>query len=310
MTGVIARPDCRVRRRARDLPVPTAADASAPTPLPIRAVCVHCVPRFEPGPEAHTAHTEDLLPPSPSPADGSARRSELMAERVLAAVRSLPMFRGLSHEDQERVIGLARVQTHDRGDYLWRAGDPAEKLTLIVHGRVKIVRHGEGGDVILEIFGEGEPVGAIAVYNEMPYPASAVCMEPTTMLSLPKRDYFDMLDRYPSFARGIIRELTRLTIALTRKLEEMRGQSVETRIAQLFLTLAERMGRETPEGIEIALQLSRQEIAQMVGTTVESAIRVMSRWGREGMIVTGEKRFVIPSRERLRAVFEGKEREE
>lgn len=236
-------------------------------------------------------------------------RSEIHAERALAAIKTLPMFRRLSAADQARVAGLAVIRDYARGDYLWRGGDPADYLTLILKGRVKIVGHGDQGDVILEIFGEGEPVGAIAVYNEIPYPASAVCMEPVALLSLPRREYFDLLDKHPEFARAIIRELTRLTIALTRKLQEMRGQRVETRIAQLFLTLADRMGRATPEGIEIPLTLSRQEVAEMVGTTVESAIRTLSRWGRENVLVTGKNRFVIPSRERLEAVVQGEEGE-
>jgi CRP/FNR family transcriptional regulator len=231
--------------------------------------------------------------------------AETRGDRVLTAVRGLPVFRGLSAEDQKRLAALATLRDYERGDSLWHAGDPADALTVIVRGRVKIVRHAEAGDVILELFGEGEPVGAIAVYNYIPYPASAVCLEPVTLLVLPRRDYFELLDRQPEFARGVIRELTKLVIALTRKVEEMRGQPVETRIAQLFLTLAERMGKETREGIEIPLALSRQEVADLVGTTVESAIRVMSRWGREGVLITGEERFVIPSREKLKAVTEG-----
>ena len=92
-----------------------------------------------------------------------------------------------------------------------------------------------------------------------------------------------------------------------RKLQETRSQRIETRIARLFLTLADRMGRDCPDGLEIPLRLSRQEIAELVGTTVETAIRVMSRWGREDVLVTGEQRFVIPSRERLEAIAEGDE---
>lgn len=226
---------------------------------------------------------------------------DLRSERIMSAIKSLPVFRGLAAEDQKRLAALSSLRDYKRGDFLWRSGEPAEFLTIIVRGRVKIVRHAEGGDVILELFGEGEPVGAIAVYNYMPYPASAVCLEPVTLLLVPRRDYFELLDRHPDFARGIIRELTKLVVALTRKIEDMRGQRVDARIAQLFLTLAERMGTETAEGIEIPLQLSRQEIADMVGTTVETAIRVLSRWGRDGVLVTGQKRFVIPSRERLLA---------
>ena len=230
--------------------------------------------------------------------------SEMTSERVLSAVRSVPMFRGLAPDDQKRVAALASLKEFERGDYLWRAGDPAENLTVILRGRVKIIRHAEDRDIILELFGEGDPVGAIAVYNYIPYPASAVCLEPVSLLILPRREYFELLDRHPEFARGIIRELTRLTIALTRKLEEMSGQRVGVRIGQLFLTLAERMGREGREGIEIPIQLSRQEIADLVGTTVETAIRVLSRWGREGVLVSGEKRFLIPSRAKLQDAIE------
>jgi CRP/FNR family transcriptional regulator len=242
------------------------------------------------------------MDPSASKGD---ERATMRQDRILAAVRSLPVFRGLSPIDQGRIAALAHLRDYARGDTIWAEGDPSELLTLIVRGRVKIVRRAAAGDVILEIFGEGEPVGAIAVYNRIPYPASAVCLEPTVLLCLTRSEYFDLLDRHPDFARGIIRELTRLTVALTRKLEEMRGQRVETRIARLFLTLSERMGRAIPEGIEVPLELSRQEIAELVGTTVESAIRVMSRWGRQGVLVTGERRFVIPSRERLTEVAEG-----
>jgi CRP-like cAMP-binding protein len=228
------------------------------------------------------------------------------AERALQAVRAVPIFRGLTAEDQRRVAALAVVRDYARGDFLWREGDPAEALTLIVRGQVKIVRAAEGGDVILEIFGEGEPVGAIAVYNYIPYPASAVCLEPVSLLVLPRRDYFELLDRNPDFARAIIRELTKLVLALTRKVEEMRGQRVEVRIAQLFITLAERIGKETKRGVEIPIQLSRQEVADLVGTTVESAIRVLSRWGHEKIVITEEARFVVPSRERLAQVAAGR----
>jgi len=231
--------------------------------------------------------------------------TEVRADRALQAVRSLPVFRGLSPEEQRQIAALATVREYKRGDHIWREGESAEALTLIVRGRVKVVREtGGAGDVIIEIFGEGEPVGAIAVYNYMPYPAGAVCLEPVTLLSIPRRDYFELLDRHPEVARALIRELTKLVLALARKVQEMRGQRVEVRIAQLFLTLAERMGKETRAGVEIQIHLSRQEIADLVGTTVESAIRVLSRWGRERLVITGENRFVIPSRERLHAVVE------
>lgn len=230
-------------------------------------------------------------------------------ERMQAAVRSQPMFRGLPEGDQRRIEAIATLRDLQKGDVLWGAGDPAETLTLVVSGRVKIVRHGAGGDVILEIFSRGESVGAVAVYNRMPYPASAIAMEPSAILCVPASHWFDLLERHPDLSRRLILELTRLNMSLARKVEEMRGQRVEVRIAQLFLGLAERSGRETSEGTEIPVALSRQEVAELVGTTVESAIRTLSRWNREGLLVTGERRFLVPSCERLRAVAEGRAEE-
>jgi CRP/FNR family transcriptional regulator len=233
--------------------------------------------------------------------------TQIGAERLRAAVRSMPMFRGLAEGESDRIEALCSIRDFTRGEELWHAGDPADALTLIVRGRVKIVRHAATGDVILEIFGEGEPVGAVAVYQGMPYPASAIAMEPVTIVRLPKRDFFELLEREPAIARALIRELTRLNIALARKLEEIRGLRVDTRIAALFVSLAERLGRDTPDGIEVPLRLSRQEIAGMVGTTVETAIRVMSQWGRDGLLITGDGRFVIPAIRRLRELSGGGE---
>src|SRR5689334_20051323 len=233
---------------------------------------------------------------------------EAQIGRMVQAIRTIPMFRGLSPQDQQRLSSLATLRDYARGEFIWRAGDPADYLTVVVRGRVKIVGGSAGNDVILELFGPGEPVGALAVYNYIPYPANAIAMEPCTLLVLPRRDYFELLDRHPEFARAIIRELTKLALSLTRKIEDMRGQRIEVRIAQLFLNLAERMGRPSKGGaIEIPIALSRQEVADLVGTTVETAIRVLSRWGREGVLVTGEKRFLLPSKERLSEIAEGRD---
>jgi CRP-like cAMP-binding protein len=233
--------------------------------------------------------------------------SDHRSERVHAAVHSLPMFRGLPADEKLALEGIARLMDVPRGHVLWNAGDAADRLTLIIRGRVKIVRHGPAGDVLLEIFGAGEPVGAVAVFNRMPYPASAIAMEPTSLLGLPATEYFALLDRHPDLSRSLMGELTRLYIALSRKLETARQQRVEARVAQLFVGLSERMGRVTDEGTRIPMRLSRQEIAEMVGTTVETAIRVMSRWSRGGVLITGRDHFVIPDVAALRGIAEGRD---
>jgi len=219
--------------------------------------------------------------------------------RVRDMIAAIPMFQELTPALRDRVASLSTLQVTPKGEELWHAGDAAELLTVIVSGMVKVVRHADSGDVILELFGAGDTVGAVAVYHHVPYPASAITMQPTTVLRLPRRDWLDLIEHDPVFARGMMAELSRLNMSLTRKFAGMHGTRVSERVAALFLTLAERMGRDTPAGIEIPIELTRQEIASMVGTTIESAIRVMSRWNQEGVLLTQDGHFVIPDRDRL-----------
>lgn len=166
-------------------------------------------------------------------------------------------------------------------------------------GRVKIVKAAAGGrDVILEILGPGDPIGAIAAYEERSFPATAVAIEACSLLSVPRREFFAMLAANPLLARGLLLGLTRRMVEITRKLAE-RSSRVEYRIARVFLTLADRVGREGDDGVLIPVVLSRQEIANMVDTTQETAIRVMSRWMKEGTVLTVDGGFRIPDRRAL-----------
>src|SRR5262245_58041230 len=177
------------------------------------------------------------------------------AERLRAALASTPMFESLPAPLRERLQQMATLQALEKGDVLWRAGDPADSLTVIVSGRVKVVRHADPGDVILEMFGPGDAVGVVAVYNEIPYPATAIAMDAGTLLKLPRRDWFDLLERDAKFARAVLLAMTRLNMALTRKLTAMHGTRVPARIASLFLSLADRIGRDTPDGNGVPLAL-------------------------------------------------------
>ncbi len=231
--------------------------------------------------------------------------NEVHRERVLSVLRSLALFRNVTPEDVARMAPACTLRALRRGDALWSAGDRADVLFVLVNGRVKIVKHGTHGDVLLELFGAGEAVGAVAVFNRMAYPASAFAIEPCMVLCIPAEEYLALIERDAALSHSLIRDLTRLNMSFSRRLEEMRGQKVEVRIAHFFLTLAERMGRDVPEGTELAITLTRQEIAETVGTTVESAIRTLSRWNRERVVITEEGRFLVPSCEALRAIVQG-----
>ena len=223
-----------------------------------------------------------------------------MAEGLDAALRGTTIFRRLSGEDRQRVVAVASMRQFDRGDYLFREGDSADVLYTIVSGRVKVVKATvRGTELILEIFGPGDPVGAVAVYESRPYPASAVALEPTTCVLVPRPAFFALLESHPSLVRGLLTGLTHRLVELTNRLAELSTGRIEARLARFLVKLADTIGTHTPDGIYIPLALSRQELADMIGTTIETAIRVMSRWGKEELVRTEKDGFLIRDRSAL-----------
>ena len=168
-------------------------------------------------------------------------------------------------------------------------------------GRVKIVKAAADRDLILEILGPGEPVGAVAVFEERPFPATAVALEPAGTISIPEREFFRLVEKRPEITRRLLAGLTKRLMALNRRLADMTG-SVEYRAARLFATLAERAGQKRGNATYVPIHLSRQEIADLVGTTIESAIRLMSRWQKDGLVETEKDGFLILRPDDLRSL--------
>jgi CRP-like cAMP-binding protein len=214
---------------------------------------------------------------------------------------AIPMIAALRREDREAVAPLCRLRGFDKGDIIFHEGDPADRIHFLVNGRVKIVKSAGGRDVILEILGPGEPVGAVAVFERKPFPAGAVTLEPSSILSIPERELFALLEKRPEMMRHLLAGLTYRLIMVNKRLADMTG-SAEYRAARLFLTLADRVGEPRERGVFISLALSRQEIADLIGTTLETAIRLMSRWQKDGVVQTEKSGFVVPDLGALRAL--------
>ena len=191
------------------------------------------------------------------------------------------------------------MRGYDKGETIFREGEPADRIHFVHIGRVKIVKSAGSRDIILEILGPGEPVGAVAVFERRPFPAGAVTLEPSGILSIPEREFFALLEKRPQMMRHLLAGLTYRLMMVNKRLADLTG-SAEHRAARLFLTLADRVGLSGPNGVRIPLPLSRQEIADLIGTTLETAIRLMSRWQKEGLVLTQKDGFVIPDPAALR----------
>jgi CRP/FNR family transcriptional regulator, nitrogen oxide reductase regulator len=218
-------------------------------------------------------------------------------------LRVTPMFSRLTPEDRRIVAAVASVREYPRGEMIFEQDTPSDAFYAIVRGRVKIFKMMPSGkDLILEVFGPGDPLGALATYMERPFPASATALEDTTCISIPRPAFFRLLEQNPTLVRGLLAGLTVRLVELTNRLAELTGGRIEPRLARLLLKLASQMGRPERGGIFIPLVLSRQELADMTGTTIETCIRIMSRWEKDDVVHTGKDGFVILDWEEIEAV--------
>jgi CRP/FNR family transcriptional regulator len=222
-----------------------------------------------------------------------------MAPTADELLRESPLFRRLSPDDRTLLARHTNVRTYAKGDTIFHEGDPSDFFFDIASGRVKIFKTtATGKDIILEIFGVGDPLGAVAVYIGRPLPATAVALEDTTCLLVPRTDFFMLLERHPTLVRGLLLGLTVRLVELVNRLTELTGSRIEARFARFFLKLSEQHSGAGDEMV-IRMPLSRQELADLLGTTIETAIRIMSRWGKENIVRTTKDGFVVVDRDAL-----------
>jgi CRP-like cAMP-binding protein len=230
-----------------------------------------------------------------------------MSGDVLSKLKNFTVFTEVS---EKRLAAMAKetfTSEYERHAYVWNEGDASRYLYLIVSGRVKLIKHSETGkDVIIEIFGPRDAIGEMSLLVGGAYTTAAVCLSPVEMLCVPRQQILDVLGTVPGMALRSLRGMARRQRMLMQKIKELAAGGVEYRIAHLLLKLADRIGEESDEvEITIPIVLSRQDIADLVGTTVETAIRVMSRW-RKMDIVTNDKRgIIIRDRETLEDLAAG-----
>ena len=220
-----------------------------------------------------------------------------------SAIAGIQLFRRVGADDRDRIADVSQIRSYEKGDRVFDEGDPSDFFYIVASGRVKVFKHGpNGNDVILEIFSAGGPLGAVAAYESRPYPASAAALEAATCLLIPRQAFFALLEENPSLVRGLLSSLSLRLVELTTRMAELTGGRVETRFARLFLKLADQLGRADRGGTFVGLPLSRQELADMTGTTIETSIRIMSRWGKDDVLRTEKDGFVIVDRDALESL--------
>jgi len=229
--------------------------------------------------------------------------AEKLQLNMVQVVRTVPLFASLRERDWDEVAAQLTGLCYPREAYIFFEGDAPENLFVVWMGRVKLVRHSvDGRDVVLDVLGPGRLLGEVAVFEGAAYSQTAQTMEEVAVIAIPRNDYLDLLQRYPTLALAVINELGRRLRVANDLVQSLAVDRVEQRIARALLRLALYNGTPSKDGLMIQMRLTRQDLADMTGTTVETAIRIMSRFRKQGWITTQRGRVIIKQSEQLNQV--------
>ena len=216
------------------------------------------------------------------------------------------LCRGMEPQTVKDLAQHATRIDRARGEALCTEGTEADALFLIARGVVKLVRSLDSGrDVIIELVSRGDVVGEAALTDGGVYDASAVCVHPSTALAIGREAARALVAANPEAVRNVLALLHASLLRAHQRVEDLSVFGVRQRIARFFIRLADWTGRQEHGRTVVPLVLSRQELAALVGTTMETAIRVMSGLRQQGLVEPARRGVVLPDRAALELVAGG-----
>ena len=223
-----------------------------------------------------------------------------MASLDPSLVRGLPPFKGLAPNEIEEMLAKARYLSYPKGTDVFGQDEEAQDFFVLVHGRLRAARLTPAGQqVVVRYIGPGDVFGVAKAIGRTTYPATATAVVDSTALAWASQLWEGLMGKFPPLALTTLQTLgSRLQDAQTRVVE-MSTEEVERRVAHALLRLANQAGRKTEHGVEIDFPISRQDVAEMTGTTLHTVSRILSAWEDRGLVEGGRQRIVIKDAHKL-----------
>lgn len=237
---------------------------------------------------------------------GDARCMTALIEARDAGMDQLPGFRTLPPAERALVKDATREVVLAKGAIAFSAGEPSTYVWAVHDGLVHIVKSGPGGrEIVLEVIPPGELFGAVVALEDRPYPASAIVVEPSTVWRVPSALVRAICQRHPTLRSAILALVTARLRSAHERLQSVALEPVEQRLARMLLALVPKIGRK--ENGFMVLPVTRQELADMVGTTVETTIRITSKWQKDRIVRSARNALTIADVAALRALAAGED---
>lgn len=223
----------------------------------------------------------------------------------ISQVRNLPLFRQMEPTALSRLLVRATPRRVVQGDAVFEQGEGATTFYLLLHGRLKVTQvTNDGQQVIVRVVHPGDLFGFARALARTDYPGTARAVVESIVVGWPMADWDAVVENNPRLAINAMQTIgQRLDEAHTR-LREMSTQEVERRVAHAVLRLAEKAGRPEQGGTRIDFPITRQDIAEMTGTTLHTVSRVLSSWESQGLVEGGRQRLTVTDAEGLARIAE------
>jgi len=222
-------------------------------------------------------------------------------------ITGLSAFQGLEPTELERMITQARSLRIAKHQPVFEQEQDAHSFFLLLDGHVRVIKTTpDGEEVIVRYITPGELMGIASALGRTTYPASAIAVVDCVVLAWPSGVWSEFASAFPSFGANTYRTVgNRLQDAHTRVVE-MSTEQVDQRVAHALLKLVNQTGKRTDEGLLIDFPISRQDIAEMTGTTLYTVSRLLTAWEEQGLVKSGRQKVTVVDPHRLLTLAEGR----
>jgi CRP/FNR family transcriptional regulator, nitrogen oxide reductase regulator len=212
-----------------------------------------------------------------------------MAKVDSSLVAHLPLFAGFSTADLDTVLREAHSARFVKNSMVFQQGEDAHSFFVVRASKTTPA----GEQIVVRYVSPGEPFGVATAIGLSRYPATATAVDDSVVLAWPSAAWPRLVAQFPALAGNTLQAVGgRLQETHTRVIE-MSTQQVEQRIAHALLRLVKQSGRKVEHGFEIDFPISRQDIAQMTGTTLHTVSRTLSAWENQGLVESGRQKIVV-----------------
>ncbi len=239
---------------------------------------------------------------------GSERVNVVIDPEELARVAQLadvPLFRGLAAADLSHIASLSHSKTVDAGAFFFSEGEQADHFFVLTGGRVKLTQvTPEGHQIVLRHANPGDAFGGVGAFGDPIYPVGAEAIELSAARAWTSAAMRQLLETQPGVALNALHFVAGRLHDLQRRYRQATTERVERRVARAILRLVHDSGRRVDAGVAIDFPVSRQDIAEMTGTTLYTVSRLLSAWEQRGIIRGGRQRIVLVEPKALAAIAE------